>query len=247
MLPAALIATGNLTEAEQAIEARIADAKEPAAKARALWTRGDLAAAQGQIEVASHYYADAGKAAEGDEQTLGYVTLRQALIGKPAPAIASTEWIGAEKATLADKKGKIVLVDFWATWCGPCRAVMPSLNGMYQKHKDQGLEVLGVTRFYKNGYMPADASQMLTGGESVQEIKEDAFVAHVTRFRQNTGITYPFVISDEATIRDAYKVKGIPTLAVIGKDGAVALLVVGSGPLNEALLHTTVARLLAAK
>jgi len=62
--------------------------------------------------------------------------------------------------------GKVVLVDFCATWCGPCRMVMPGINELYEEHHARGLEVMGVTRFYKNGDMAKDKSQIQTCGEA---------------------------------------------------------------------------------
>jgi thiol-disulfide isomerase/thioredoxin len=238
-LPNAMLACGDIDGAG-AIVAKAADEAEGPAKARLQLTLGDYAAAQGMIEKAAEYYAAAEKNA--DERTMGYVTLRKELIGKTAPDIDSKAWIGGDATPLSGLKGNVVLVDFWATWCGPCRAVMPGINEMYGKHKDEGLRVIGVTRFYANGYMPADESQMQSGGESVKDMTEETFPGHVEAFRTNTGIDYPFVIAEKQDF-DNYFVRGIPTLAVVDRDGKFALITVGSG--SEALLQVTVANLLA--
>ncbi len=239
-LPMAYLALGDVAEATKALEEGIASA-EGGSKARMLLTLGDIIAASGDAAGAAKKYGEAD--AIGDENTKRYVTLRKELIGKPAPDIDSKTWFGGEAKPLSAMKGKVVLVDFWATWCGPCRRVMPALNEMYNAHHKDGLEVIGVTRFYANGYMPANKEQMLTGGESVKGLTEANFGEHVTTFKKNTGIDYPFVVGVEQNFKD-YHVPGIPTLAVVGPDGNIALITVGAG--SEGLLQFAVKKLLGA-
>jgi thiol-disulfide isomerase/thioredoxin len=64
------------------------------------------------------------------------------LLGKPAPKLAMTDWVGKE-VKAADMKDKIVVVDFWATWCGPCKAAVPHNNEVAKKYADKGVLVLG--------------------------------------------------------------------------------------------------------
>ena len=66
-----------------------------------------------------------------------------ALEGKPMPSLHLSEWINGEVKP-ADMKGKVVIVDFYATWCGPCMTAIPHNNEMYKKYKDQGLVIIGV-------------------------------------------------------------------------------------------------------
>jgi thiol-disulfide isomerase/thioredoxin len=71
---------------------------------------------------------------------------KDALEGKPPPALAVTGWENTDgnELTLAGLKGKVVVLDFWGVWCGPCRAAMPHLKELYARHKDEGLVVIGV-------------------------------------------------------------------------------------------------------
>lgn len=67
------------------------------------------------------------------------------LIGQPAPALKATEWIGSEPQTLASLKGKVVLLDYWATWCKPCIEMYPEMREWVKEFGPQGLVVLGIT------------------------------------------------------------------------------------------------------
>ena len=116
---------------------------------------------------------------------------------------------------------------------------MPDLSKLYDKYKKDGLVILGVTHFYSNGYLPANPKQMLSGGKRVQKMDEKEYVKHVTAFRDNTKISYPFVIGANSNFSD-YGVLGIPSVAVIDTKGKIALLTVGSG--SEPLIKAVVER-----
>ncbi|MFZ9879787.1 MAG: TlpA family protein disulfide reductase [Phycisphaerales bacterium] len=120
--------------------------------------------------------------------------------GDAAPDFALKDLAGAE-VTLASLKGKVVLLDFWATWCGPCKMAMPTIQKLHDEYKDKGVVVLGVNTW---------------------EQQPDA----AKKYMEQKKFTYGCLLSGDA-LAEAYGVPGIPALVVIGKDGKVAVAEVG--------------------
>jgi len=190
---------------------------------------GDARGAQKAYRAAMDALSKAGNERAGMEP---YLKLRQALVGRTAPEIKAAMWVGGEAKPLSALKGHVVVVDFWATWCGPCRQVMPHLNALYKEKKDQGLQVVGVTRFYSNGFLPD--GDIAGEGKSVQGMDNDAFLEHLKTFREHTGIVYPYAVGSQKDFKN-YLVRGIPTLVILDPKGVVRFVTVGSG--SEGLLR----------
>jgi thiol-disulfide isomerase/thioredoxin/outer membrane lipoprotein-sorting protein len=137
-------------------------------------------------------YTPPADAREQAPQTAGN---RVDLTGKEAPLFRGVSLDG-KTYNLAELKGKPVLLDFWATWCGPCIRSMPTLEKIHADYRDQGLVVLGI---------------------DVGEKRET-----VEKFLQTKPIPYPVIMGDEAGIPAAYGITVYPTFVMIGPDGKVA-------------------------
>jgi thiol-disulfide isomerase/thioredoxin len=122
------------------------------------------------------------------------------LAGKAAAAF-DIKSVDGKSYSLASLKGKPVLLDFWATWCGPCRAAMPVVEKMYQDFKAQGFVVLAV-----------DA------GEERATVEE---------FLKKAPLPYPVLLSGASNIAESYHVQAFPTFVMIGRDGKIVAHQIG--------------------
>ena len=119
------------------------------------------------------------------------------LRGKPAPTFTLVDLDG-KKVSLADLKGKPVLINFWATWCGPCKIEMPWFEEFHTKYSSQGLVILGIS--------------------DVAEPK-----SLVDRTAKKLGVTYPILLADDKTAPAYGGVDYLPESFYVGKDGNVML------------------------
>jgi len=110
------------------------------------------------------------------------------LMGKTAPAFTLTALDG-KKVSLSDVKGKVVLLNFWATWCPPCKAEIPSMNALYQELSAQGFTILAVS--------------------------SDRKKEHVTRLLEKTPVDFTILHDPENDLASVYKVFALPTSFII--------------------------------
>ncbi len=126
-----------------------------------------------------------------------YASLRPIHQGEPAPVFALPDLEHAQPLSLEQLRGQVVVLDFWATWCPPCVAMLPVMDGLHTRWASRGVAFLGVD---------SDG-----GGATLAEIK--AFVA-------SHQVPYPVVV-DDGSVGALYKVDSLPTLVVIGRDGRI--------------------------
>jgi len=130
-------------------------------------------------------------------------------VGSPAPDFTLFSLAGPP-VSLHEQQGKVVLINFWATWCAPCREEMPALQAVYEKLADQGLVVLGVN-WTQVDYLP-----------------------DVEAFVEALGLTFPILLDSDGTVsEDLYQVLGLPTSVLVGRDGTVRAVRIGILDLQE--------------
>ncbi|MEE8390436.1 MAG: redoxin domain-containing protein [Anaerolineae bacterium] len=127
------------------------------------------------------------------------------------------ETLDGQTITLSDLQGQAVLINFWATWCLPCRKEMPAIQQVYEQYRDQGFIVLAV---------------------NLQE--QDAQVA---AFAGQLGLTFPILMDRDGGVFDRYRVMALPTTFFVDRAGVIQDIAVG-GPLSRAFIGSQVVSLL---
>ena len=124
------------------------------------------------------------------------------------------------QVTLSDLRGKIVVVNIWATWCLPCQQETPALEKAYEQYKDSGVVILGVD---------------LTNQDALSDVKS---------FVQEFKLTYPILLDRDGSVGSyLYQIKGLPTTFSINRTGIIRTVVVG-GPMSETFIRTKIEALL---
>ena len=131
----------------------------------------------------------------------------------------SLKTINGEEVTLSDFHGQPILVNFWASWCPPCRAEMPSMENVYQEYQDQGFVVLAINVTH-------------------QDVLNDAVY-----FVEEQGFTYPILLDERGIASQEYQLRSLPTSFFIDREGIIQQIVLG-GPIPEADLRARIEGLL---
>lgn len=138
-------------------------------------------------------------------------TSKDELEGKSPPGLQVEGWVNTDgkELNLAGLKGKVVVLDFWGTWCGPCRAAMPHLKELYAKHKDDGLVVIGVHTTNQ-------------GDEMAEYVKEES-------------LPWPVAIDVERKTVAAFHVDSYPDYYVIDRAGNLRFADLSNSELDRAV------------
>jgi thiol-disulfide isomerase/thioredoxin len=110
--------------------------------------------------------------------------------------------LDGQSTTLTAYRGKVVILNFWATWCSPCREEMPSMEILYKRFKNNGLEILAVD-----------------GGEDE---------ATVQQFVRNGSYTFPVLMDKNGMVNYVYGIQAIPTSFIIDREGKILIRIIGS-------------------
>lgn len=137
------------------------------------------------------------------------------LLGQPAPEIAINDWIKGEPTTLAELRGRVVLLEFWATWCKPCQQMFPKLKLLDEQYRDRGLDVIALTRHYFAG------RDMASSQAEELELMRSVVHQHELQFRVG--------VAEDERVQDSYGATGMPTLALIDRKGLVQYAHFGGG------------------
>jgi thiol-disulfide isomerase/thioredoxin len=142
---------------------------------------------------------------------VGPLALASDPVGQPAPGFTLPLRAGTAPLTLEGLRGQVVMINFWASWCGPCREEFPLLDQMYRQYKGIGFTMLGV---------------------NVEPDSKDA-----EGFLAKTPVSFPIVFDRDSTVSKLYRVEGMPSTVLIDRKGVLRWVHRGykSGDIDEYL------------
>ena len=145
-------------------------------------------------------------------------------VGGAAPAFHGTDLRSGHPAALADYRGKVVLLNVWATWCPPCRVEMPSMQRLHEKLAGTDFRIVAVS----------------VDGDAFYSAEKEG-PREIMAFVNGMGLTFDILHDPSGAIRNNYQTTGVPESFVIDREGVIVKKVIGAaewdGPVNEALIR----------
>jgi len=138
--------------------------------------------------------------------------------GFPAPEF-TLDTLSEESINLHDFRGKVVVLNFWASWCPPCKAEMPAFEALQQAYRTSDVIVLAINTTYQDD------------------------LAAATQFVEENHLSFPILFDNDGKVTNTYQVLAMPSSFFIDRQGVIRQVIIG-GPISEALIQTQVRRLL---
>lgn len=149
--------------------------------------------------------------------------LSETLIEAPQHSFLSPEIflqnVDGKFVSLSDHQGKVVLINFWATWCPPCRAEIAAMQKVFEDYQDQGFTIL-----------------------AINSTSQDQNTA-VMNFIKTNGVTFPILLDSRGEATNTYRIKALPTSYFVDRQGIISEIIIG-GPMPEVLLRQHIEELL---
>lgn len=137
------------------------------------------------------------------QQDVGPASVGSLVVGKPAPDFTLGTLDGTE-VSLSQFRGQPVLINFWASWCAPCREEMPELVRAYEMHKAEGFVILGLNLTFQD------------------------YLSEIHRFVDEFQMTFPILLDEDGAVTERlYRIPGIPMSVFINRDGTIQRIQVG--------------------
>jgi thiol-disulfide isomerase/thioredoxin len=140
--------------------------------------------------------------------------LNSPLAAPAAPELFVRDWLDHKPLTLASLRGRVVLLDFWATWCTPCRVALPYMNDWHARFKDRGLTIVALTQYH--------------GSMGGRALTANAELGVLRRFKRVEGMKYVVGVDGNADTTARYNITSIPTAVLIDRQGRVRFISVGA-------------------
>ncbi len=224
--------SGNLADAMAELEGALAQARatpyevEFQTRIQLTMTLADVYQASNQIQKACSMLAEESTFAEKISQiiqatgtpsqkraaTSGYLQVRDrsiqmGLLGREAPEISVKDWLKGGLASLAEFRGRVVLLEFWATWCKPCQEMFPKLKELHERERSQGLEIIALTRHY-----------MAYRGTPESMLEEQQLMLGMVT---DHGVDFHVGIAEDERLQGIFGANGLPTVILIDRSGVI--------------------------